>query len=126
MASEVSSWLENDDLRRLSFPTVILENPPKEFFDYLQQDTIILSEELPTYCRCEYILDYSFSRSLIEDESIGDEAEDAGDEDEDALLFGPEKLFPEFHQKLKATIESLGKFVFPKLGTLSPKVNFLF
>lgn len=58
MDGEVSSWLENDDLGRLSFPTVILENPPKEFFDYLQQDTVILSEELPKYYRYGYTLDF--------------------------------------------------------------------
>lgn len=73
---------------------------------------------------------FSFCRSLIEDESTEEDKEDdddnADDDDEDALYLGPEKLFPEFHQKLKATIESLGKSVFPKLGTLSPKVYTLY
>ena len=85
-----------------TFPTLILKNTPEAFLEYLREDGIVLSGEVP-----ESTLNDVFSE----------------EEEDGELLLLPEQRFAAFHEQVKWAITELGGAVFPKLGTSSPKVT---
>lgn len=99
----VSSWYPV--FRDYTFKTEIL-NPPHEFFQYLQENGVILG--LGPVSQCP---DWPSDVSSCDEDST----------DLDVTLL-PEQRFPSFHEKIEETMEQFHRQVFIKLGLNSPKV----
>lgn len=87
-----------------TFPTLILKDTPASFHEYLWEDGIVLSGEVP-------------------ESTLNDNVPSEEDEEDGELLLPPEQRFAAFHEQIKWAIAELGGAVFPKLGTSSPKVT---
>lgn len=106
MSFDLPSWYK--DFERHTFYTLFLDNLPDDFYDYLGEDGVILSGNVP---------ESSFDREYESDWS---------DEGGEVSLAPPEARFPDLHAAIKKAIEELGGRVLPKLGHSAPKVKKFF